>query len=712
MFLNNQEEVLPVLKEDLKLLEASPAEDGTKQWMIFNPVSNRYYTIGKDSFELISKWKSGEKVKDFIEYLKNNDYEIEEQDMLLFINFLKNNNLVKNYTFADVKKLSMQKKQSKQSFFKWLIHNYLFIRIPIFKPDKILSKYYNKISFLYSRMWTNIVLILGFLGILMVLRQWEDFSTTFMYLFSREGMIYYILSLIFVKSLHELGHAFTAKRYGCKIPSMGVAFLVMFPVLYTDTTNSYAIKSKYKRLRIVLAGMKVELYLALIATFLWSFIPDGALRSIVFIIATTSWITSLLINISPFMRFDGYYALSDWTNTKNLQPRSFATSKWFLRKYLLGVEETPPETLTKTRKRFFIIYAICTWVYRFFLFFGIAVLVYHFAFKALGIILFLVEIFWFVLIPIINELKIWWKMREKLSWNRQNKISFSIFIFILLFLIFPWNSKVHMPAVIEAEKLAEIYASKPSFIKKIYIKDGQEVKKDEILLSLESENLEYRIKYTKEELNLLKHEVDQIAANSKNLENRFIIEENILKKEEELKGLLKTKDELIIKAPFDGVVQFNDTFRENQWVTPKEAILNIYNNKSSKIIGFCKDRDLKSIIPNAKGKFIANNGQLKNFETKVETISNISLSNLDYKELSSIYKGNIATRESKDAKGNTNLISEEAYFKIESKIINSEDTKELRNRIDGELIVQAESSSIIKKAFLFAYNILIKESSF
>lgn len=414
MFLNNQEEVLPVLKEDLKLLEASPAEDGTKQWMIFNPVSNRYYTIGKDSFELISKWKSGEKVKDFIEYLKNNDYEIEEQDMLLFINFLKNNNLVKNYTFADVKKLSMQKKQSKQSFFKWLIHNYLFIRIPIFKPDKILSKYYNKISFLYSRMWTNIVLILGFLGILMVLRQWEDFSTTFMYLFSKEGMIYYILSLIFVKSLHELGHAFTAKRYGCKIPSMGVAFLVMFPVLYTDTTNSYAIKSKYKRLRIVLAGMKVELYLALIATFLWSFIPDGALRSIVFIIATTSWITSLLINISPFMRFDGYYALSDWTNTKNLQPRSFATSKWFLRKYLLGVEETPPETLTKTRKRFFIIYAICTWVYRFFLFLGIAVLVYHFAFKALGIILFLVEIFWFVLIPIINELKIWWKMRETL----------------------------------------------------------------------------------------------------------------------------------------------------------------------------------------------------------------------------------------------------------------------------------------------------------
>ena len=45
--------------------------------------------------------------------------------------------------------------------------------------------------------------------------------------------------------------------------------------------------------------MKVELYLALIATFYglctrWNF------KSILFIIATSSWISSLLINISPF----------------------------------------------------------------------------------------------------------------------------------------------------------------------------------------------------------------------------------------------------------------------------------------------------------------------------------------------------------------------------------------------------------------------------
>ena len=104
---------------------------------------------------------------------------------------------------------------------------------------------------------------------------------------------------------------------------------------------------------------------------MWSFAPDGILKSILFIIATTSWISSLLINISPFLRFDGYYALSDLSDSKNLQPRSFAMAKWFVRKNILGLEEVKPEILSKFKENFFIIYAISTWIYRFFLFLGI-----------------------------------------------------------------------------------------------------------------------------------------------------------------------------------------------------------------------------------------------------------------------------------------------------------------------------------------------------
>ena len=98
--------------------------------------------------------------------------------------------------------------------------------------------------------------------------------------------------------------------------------MVMLPVLYTDTTDAWKLRDRSARLRIVSAGVRVELFLALIATFVWGIMPDGIVSSIAFFVATTSWVTSVLINISPFLRFDGYYAFSDLIGVENLQQRA------------------------------------------------------------------------------------------------------------------------------------------------------------------------------------------------------------------------------------------------------------------------------------------------------------------------------------------------------------------------------------------------------
>lgn len=709
MLPNQKEILLPKIREDLKLLETSPCEDGTKQWNIFDQISNKYFTIGIDSLELIKHWEAGISTQEFIKKLEKVNYIIDEESLIVFISFLSNSGLVKCQTMEDNKKIIEQRKKLKQNLFKWLMHNYLFIKIPLFKPDKWLTKNYHKIDFLYSKFWNNIVLLLGIIGILLVIRDWDNFISTFMYLFSKEGMIYYGLSLIFVKSLHELGHAFTAKRYGCKVPSIGVAFLVLFPVLYTDTTNAYSIKSKYKRLRIVLAGMKVEIYLALIATFLWSFLSDGPLRSIVFIIATTSWITSLLVNISPFLRFDGYYALSDLTNNPNLQPRAFAMAKWFIRYYILGLDDKEPENLSKKKKTFFIIYAILTWIYRLFLFLGIAFLVYYFAFKVLGIILFLVEIIWFILLPVYNELKIWWEKRENVKLNRRNKISMVIFLLVLILLFTPWNSKIYLPAVLEAKNFTEIYTTKNGYISEIYVKNGDIVKKDQVLIKIESQELEYNIYKLQKELDLLVEDLKKQAANKEVLDNKFIIQENIYKKEKELKGFLEIKNMLNIKASFDGVVYFNNTYNIGQYVNIKEAILTLFDVNTSRFVGYCNDTDYKYLKENAKGKFVSNIPDLKSFDLVLQDVSLISLTNLEYEELSSVYSGEIPTRETNE-ENKKRLFSDKAYFKIEAKANNFD--LSLKTRIDGVIILESQTSSFIVRGFNNIYNFMVKESTF
>ena len=110
----------------------------------------------------------------------------------------------------------------------------------------------------------------------------------------------------------------------------------------------------------------------------------GLFKSVAFFIATTSWISSLLINISPFMRFDGYYIFADYLKLENLQPRAFALAKWKLREILFGLNKNAPETMQTHRRNLLILYAWSTWKYRFFLFIGIALLVSFYAFKLLG----------------------------------------------------------------------------------------------------------------------------------------------------------------------------------------------------------------------------------------------------------------------------------------------------------------------------------------
>ena len=97
--------------------------------------------------------------------------------------------------------------------------------------------------------------------------------------------------LLFSVVLHEMGHALTARHFGCRVPAMGVAFLVMVPVLYTDTNDAWKLQSRRARLLIGAAGMLAELTLAVWATLLWCFLPDGPLRAGVFLLASTTWIS-------------------------------------------------------------------------------------------------------------------------------------------------------------------------------------------------------------------------------------------------------------------------------------------------------------------------------------------------------------------------------------------------------------------------------------
>jgi hypothetical protein len=109
------------------------------------------------------------------------------------------------------------------------------------------------------------------------------------------------------------------------------------------------------------------------------------------------------------MRFDGYFILSDFLEMPNLHERSFALARWRLREWLFDLGEEKPEHFGRRREIGLIAFAWAVWVYRLVVFLGIAVLVYHFFIKIIGVFLFMVEIIWFIALPIRHELQAWAK---------------------------------------------------------------------------------------------------------------------------------------------------------------------------------------------------------------------------------------------------------------------------------------------------------------
>ena len=699
--------IIPYLRQDLEIFRGNSREDGSPAWLLYDAVRNKYFTVGLTAFRLIKNWRGGEDIQNFEKKINSQGIETTGDEIKSFIGFLQQNNLIIQPQGQGVPYLMQQKNSLKKSWFMNLIHSYLFFKIPLFTPDEWLGRTLHKVKFLGSKKIRNIIYILGFIGLFFVIQQFENFTKTFLYFFSFKGLMLYFVTLVFVKCLHELGHAYIAKYHGCRVSAIGIAFLVFFPFLYTDTTDAWRLRNHKDRLLINFAGILTELHLALIATFVWGILPEGGLKSAAFFIATTSWISSIAINVSPFMRFDGYYVFSDWLKAENLQPRSFALAKWKIRETLFGFNHKPPEEISPSRRWTFIIYAWATWVYRFFLFIGIALLVYYFAFKVLGIILFAIEIYWFIMLPIIKEMKQWWMMRSEMKLNKQTFRTISILTITLMILFLPWKSSMKIPAVYISEKYSKIYSPYPAKIKSVFITKDQEVEAGQNLIELYSPGLDKEINSIRRKILLTKTKINRMSGTSGNMDEYLTYNQRLIALQSELSGLTKTKEKLVIKAPNKGKVKDLVSLSNEMWVSNLDQLLGIVHYGTGNVKAFIREEQIDRFQENTPAVFIPNDGDHK----KIHLISNkldlSSVNNLPYVALASIHNGPIAIRNF--TSGEYQYRPETAHYIADFKLVNQ---SSIKFELPGYVHVEGNRYSPFVRFFRNVFSVLIRESGF
>jgi putative peptide zinc metalloprotease protein len=447
----------PTLRDELRLLPASANADGSPAWMIHDPVVNRFFRIAWLDFELLLRWGLASPPGLVSSVNAQTLLHAEEGDVHQLLLFLRQHSLLKADTAQAVDGLCQRARQLERGALQWLLHNYLFIRLPLLRPQRFLTALSSHLGWVFTRQMALVVLGLSALGLFLAARQLDTFTSSLVDQLSWSGLAGYIVALSFAKALHELAHALTATRHGVRVAHMGVAFLVMFPMLYTDTSESWKLTSARQRLAIASAGIVAELALAGLATLAWSLAPEGAVKSALFFLATTSWVLSLAVNASPFMRFDGYFITMDWLDFPNLHERAGAMARTALRRALLGWRDAYPEQLAGRGNACLVAFALTTWVYRLTVFLGIALLVYHCFFKLLGVALMAVELLWFIGKPVMHEMKIWHARRADVQRSRQWAAGL-VGALLLVAAAVPWPSAVHGPGWLHAHQQQLLFA--------------------------------------------------------------------------------------------------------------------------------------------------------------------------------------------------------------------------------------------------------------
>lgn len=320
---------------------------------------DKYYEISEMIYNICSVFKEFDNLNSIREYIDSNynislsDKEIEEKIIktLFEKNFLDNNHEV--ISQQESKKIIGTKRDSTGR--KLRKSKLLLFDLTIINAD-ISYKIAQRLSFLFKKYYLALNLFLIIIShIIFYLFLKNDIISIYNSItISKLGFIGLLYSMsVFI---HEFGHISACKFYGAKPRSIGLGIYLNYFVLYSDITDSWSLSRKNRAI-IDIAGIYFQQLFAtiFIVVYVFSSFFDWIPALIILIDMYT------IMSFQPFLKFDGYWLVSDLLGIANLHKKVFEFCKFIFKKFVMGIKIKYPDffrNLTLSYKLFFVIYLI------------------------------------------------------------------------------------------------------------------------------------------------------------------------------------------------------------------------------------------------------------------------------------------------------------------------------------------------------------------
>lgn len=552
------------LKARQDLRSSAATFRGEPCWMVKDPIKLKYFRLSYQQYEvlqLLDGKRSLNQLKDcFVEHSSSPRPSLKQIQNIVFDLYTKG--LAWSTRPGQGNSLDFRRDQELWGKFKRTATNLMFIRLPGFDPTWILATFYWVAKWLFHPaivMWAASIVLFSwvFIG--------THFSEIMLRVPTAESLISWQSTLMLwvvlggTKIIHELGHAFACRHFRGECHEIGVAFLIFSPCLYCDVSDSWTLKSKWQRIAIAGAGIYVELLLAALAFFIWWRTHPGILHDVSFLVFVVSNISTLLFNLNPLLRLDGYYILSDWLEVPNLRQKSDKLLEHSILKNLAGISVPEDRTVPPERKRLLLFFAACSMLYR-----GLMVVVVccvlfsmlkPYRLEYFGLLLGLATsvmgiVSWSKRLTEIGKANM---DRHETDKKRLWLTGFAAIVALLVILLIPLPTYVKSPLRIEFADTQSLYVTTPGLLSSVHVKPGQMVQQGQILANLDnSEKSEQLVKLMVERrLQSIELRKQKGLVDAKEISLAHARLESI---ESEIKDQMAQLEKLQIKATQNGMV--------------------------------------------------------------------------------------------------------------------------------------------------------------
>ena len=430
----------------------------------------------------------------------------------------------------------------------------LAIRFPLFDPDRFLDRTLPYVSPLLTWFGALLWLLVVALGGVLAVVHWQELTKNISdQILTPANLILLWLVYPVVKAIHELGHAYMAKKAGAEVHEIGIMFLVLVPVPYVDVSAAWGIRDKYKRVLIGAAGIVVELFLGSLALFTWLNVQEGSVHAIAYNVILISGVSTLLFNGNPLLRFDGYYVLADFLEIPNLGARSNKYLGYLFQRYLFRSREAESPANSRGEKFWFVLYGIASFIYRMFIMFAIILYIAG-KFFIVGVALAAWATITQLFIPLGKNMKFLFNS-PRLKRNRGRAVTVTALIVGViggLLFALPAPHWTRIEGVTWPSEKSQVRTNVDGFISKLLVSSGARVAEGDNIIETHDPFLRARVDLLEAHIRGLESEL--LAAQALDRVQAAVIKEELTSVRADLEYAKSQLQDLVIKSPREGVL--------------------------------------------------------------------------------------------------------------------------------------------------------------